>query len=99
MIIGRIDNNIINSYCGDKFDNERDNTIEGTFDEGFYAIYVEVDWEIIKDRDLTISSYGEYQVAFTETKMDDATITQILDGLLIVHQHFSEKEKQFEYDP
>lgn len=46
MIVGSVDpkSNVITSYKGDAFDNDRDIVVEAEFEPGDYAIYVEVEW-------------------------------------------------------
>lgn len=46
MIVGELDKNTkeVLHYSGCAFDNERDIVVEKTFEPGYYALYIEVDW-------------------------------------------------------
>ena len=56
-------------------DNDRDTTIEGIFEEGDYAVYIEIDWCQNFVKELVISSYGEFNVSFFETETNEVTNT------------------------
>lgn len=100
MIVGEIneESNEISSYVCDAYQNERDISCEGIFEKGVYGVYVEADWKQDFCRSLVLSSYGEIGVSFEEVELDAATTDQILDGLLRIHQDFSDKEKVQHYE-
>ncbi len=67
-------------------EHDRDLTIEAIFEEGDYAVYLEVEWCQNFVKELVISSYGEFNVSFFETETNDVTNGQILDGLLKINE-------------
>jgi hypothetical protein len=66
LIIGRIDENTneVHTFTGHTIDNEREIIVEGDFEEGNYALYVEMDWNTDFVRDIVLSCYGEVAVVF-----------------------------------
>ena len=46
MIIGKIDpkTGVISSFSGDVMENDREIAVESVFEEGDYAVYLEIEW-------------------------------------------------------
>ncbi|KAM3137969.1 hypothetical protein pb186bvf_009864 [Paramecium bursaria] len=98
IIIGKIDpqTNIATTYLGSKMDNSRDVVVEGQFEAGDYAVYLEVDWND-PDRYLSIQQYGQQAVQFSEQQFSPKDINSTLDSLIILHEKFTEEEKVKDY--
>ncbi|CAD8129867.1 unnamed protein product [Paramecium sonneborni] len=99
LIVGQLDNNTkeVLYYSGSAFDNQRDIVVEKEFEPGYYALFVEVDWEQNYDRYLAIFCYGSKSVQFSELQFpagqEKQTINKIFDGFLRAHERDTDEEK------
>ncbi|KAM3147402.1 hypothetical protein pb186bvf_000653 [Paramecium bursaria] len=75
-------------YVGDY----RDISIEGSFDPGYYLIFIEVDWRQQYDHFLSVSFYGESQVQFYEQQFQKKDYQKLMDQIVIQHSQQVEQD-------
>lgn len=73
MIVGKIDpkSGVISTFSGDVMENDREIVVESVFEEGDYAVYLEIEWAQNLARDMVVSCYGDFSVTFCETDLDN----------------------------
>jgi hypothetical protein len=70
----------------DGFECDRDIDVEVNLEPGEYVIYIDVEWVQNFVRDFVVSAYTSKPIAFSEIKIQEKLVDNIIDDIIDLHQ-------------